>query len=353
MSDTPPSRDAPLSGEAAEPGAALWAPGVRLMRALPPGARAALLLVLSLLPLLSWLTPSPRPAALQQAWLPLLAVALYAWVCAGRVWRLRDRSDAAASPPRASPAHEATAIAEAGSSEAVSSEAVSSESTAHVPAPPAPALLDAHQMPAADVAWPPAAPADEGLRSAAAGDGPPGLDPADLRVGHAEIRGAVDEISRRVVSASGMLDACGKAADQALADIDALQDEDRHAQKMLSALRGRLLLLDQRCHALAEAAQRPPVGEGAAQELHKRLQAVAAQILHCHQLAERLGAMERNHGMRVDALRQGVGRVGAVAEGGLREAHQVMALTRRVLSTLDAADQDLARAGGAAEGAAS
>ena len=37
------------------------------------------------------------------------------------------------------------------------------------------------------------------------------------------------------------------------------------------------------------------------------------------------------------------------AERGLREAHQVMTLTRRVTSTLDAADQDLACAGGVGE----
>jgi hypothetical protein len=39
-------------------------------------------------------------------------------------------------------------------------------------------------------------------------------------------------------------------------------------------------------------------------------------------------------------------RVSGHAERGLREAHQVMTLTRRVTGTLDAADQDLVRASG-------
>jgi hypothetical protein len=346
MSEHPQSSGAPSSAAADEPGSGLWAPGERLLRSWSPGVAAVLLLVLSLLPLLSWLAASPRLAALHQAWLPLLAVALYGWVCAARVWWLRDTAQAAAAPALAAQAGQTPGHAEAAPPAAL----------AHAASSLAPAVTDGAPLPAkAGSPAPETSPGGEtpGEPVGAAANASPLLDPADLRVGHAEIRGATDEISRRVIGASGLIDACGKAADQALSDIEAMQDEDRHAQKLLSALRGRLLLLDQRCHALAELAQRPDTRDAGAQELHKRLQAVAAQILHCHQLAERLGVVERSHGLRVDTLRQGLGRVGGYAEGGLREAQQVMALTRRVMSTLDAADQDLARATGAPEGPAS
>lgn len=302
------------SDSTVDPGSGLWTPGVWVMRRLPAPLRAALLLALSLLPALPWLAPAAHLPALSGLWVPLLVVALYAWVCAGVVKR----------PSAVQARHEPALAAAASTLPPVPIEA---------PVEPAAqgAAVDATIEPEPAPVLPPetASPAPETQPAAA----PAAQEAADVRVGHAEIRGAADEIARRVVSASGLLDACAKTADQAHADIEALRDEGRHAQKLLASLRGRLLLLDQRCHALAQAA--------APDELHPRLQAALAQVLHCHQLAERLGAVERDHGVRMESLRQGVDRIDSHAERGLREAHQVMALTRRVQSALDATEPGL------------
>jgi hypothetical protein len=168
-------------------------------------------------------------------------------------------------------------------------------------------------------------------------------EPADFRVGNAEVRGATDEIARRVVGTSGLLDASSKAAADALADIEALHDEDRYAQKLLSALRGRMLQLEQRCHALVRPVLQAAQGEPGAAQLNKQLQAVEALLLHVHQLAERLGAVEHQHGARLESLRRSVERVDGYAERGLRESQQILLLTRRIFSTLDATEQDLRR----------
>ena len=319
MSDPLPPHAAPPVGATVASSWGPLAPGVWLMRHLAPGASAVLLLLLSGLPALPWLLPSAQPMALPQVWVPLLAVALYGWICAGLVWRLRGEPPAASAPAAALPALADGPIAMAA--------AVVCEPEAGLQ-PPAEA-----PQPSVDV--------PSGSDTAAVA-----LEPADLRVGLAEIRGAVDEIARRVVGAGGLLDACGKAADEALAEIEALRDEERHAQKLLSAMRGRLLLLDRRCHALAHAAAPQ---QALADEPAAELQAALDQVLLCHQLAERLGAAERQHGARMDALCRSMERIGGHAERGLREAHQVMTLTRRVTSTLDAADQDLACAGGVGE----
>ncbi len=294
----------PLAGKVAEPGWGPWTPGVRLMRRIPSGVRLVLMLALALLPALPWLSPSVR---LSHVWLPLLAVALYGWVCAVLAARSGEPAVAlAAAAESRSPA--APAHAEPGLSSLA-------------PQPPTP--LSPEPGPGATAMTMP--------------------EPADFRVGCAEVRGATDEISRRVVGTSGLLDASSKAAADALADIEALHDEDRHAQKLLSALRGRMLQLEQRCHGLVRAALPSAQGEQGAAQLNKQLQAVEALLLHVHQLAERLGAVEHQHGARMESLRRSVERVDGYSERGLREAQQILQLTRRVFSTLDAAEQDLLR----------
>lgn len=291
----------PLAGKVAAPAWGPWAPGVRLMRRVPANVRLVLMLALAVLPALPWLWPSVR---LPHAWLPLLAVALYGWVCAVLAARSGEpavaRAAAAQSQP---PAH-----------------AEPSVSPPEVPlSPPEP---------------------DAGVAATALPE------PADFRVGHAELRGATDEISRRVVGTSGLLDATAKAAADALADIEALHDEDRYAQKLLSALRGRMLQLEQRCHGLVRPVLQAAQGEPDAAPLNKQLQSVEALLLHVHQLAERLGAVEHQHGARLESLRRSVERVDGYAERGLREAQQILLLTRRIFGTLDAAEHDLRRVEG-------
>lgn len=325
---------ASLAGNGAEPSRGPLTPGLWLMRRLSPRIRLALVLALAVLPALPWLSPAGRLAALPHAWIPLLVVALYGWVCAALAARNGE-------PP------------------AVPSEAVA-------PAPPLIQALrsDAGGALAAADAEPSAAPSDPGSplpaptgpmpepdpRPATAAVAMAVPEPADLRVGNAEVRGTTDEIARRVVGTSGLLDACSKSAADALADIEALADEDRHARKLLSALRGRTLQLDQRCHALAQAALQAARDEEGAARLGKQLQAVEALVLHIHQLAERLGAAEHQHGARMESLRRSVERVDGCAERGLRESHQIMQLTRRVFSTLEAAEQDLRRVEAGADG---
>ncbi|MBX3642638.1 MAG: hypothetical protein KF720_06145 [Rubrivivax sp.] len=325
---TPPST--PPAEPEALPGWGPWTPGVRLMRRMSPGLRLALSPALVLLPILPWLLPAAR---LWQAWVPLLVLALYGGVCAV----LAAREDTPALALAAAPASPAAPVAAPPRAEAPPA---APEPPAEPPAPEAQMEPEPASEPEAE---PEPAPEPAGSLP----------DPDDFRVGHAELRGATDEIARRVVGASGLLDASAKAAADALADIEALHDEDRHARKLLSALRGRVLQLEQRSHALVREAQQSAPGDDGASPLHKQLQAVEALLLHVHQLAERLGAAEHTHGARLESLRRSVERVDGYAERGLREAQQIMQLTRRVFSTLDAAEQDLKRveAGGGAAGA--
>ena len=340
MSEHPASTAAPPVGPAVNPGWGPWAPGVWLMQKLSPGVRVALLLALALLPALPWLAPSARLLSLPHAWAPLLAIALYGWACAGLVVGARK------------PRQESAAVAEPGPSTAVA--------TLHSEVPPVlPALAavaDGALQTASVLAVEPDPLGDTGPSTPVfaasvpqpvpAAQTPAVLEPADVRVGHAEIRGATDEIARRVVGASGLLDASSKAAADALADIEALYDEDRHAQKLLLALRGRMLQLEQRGHALMRLALQAAQGEPGVAALNKQLQAVEALLLQAHQLAERLGAVEHQHGTRLESLRRSVERVDGHAERGLRESQQILQLTRRIFNTLDAAEQDLRRVRG-------
>jgi len=164
-------------------------------------------------------------------------------------------------------------------------------------------------------------------------------DASELRAEHAHIHAAVDEIARRVISSSGLLDCCAKAAQAALVDLEALQDEAQHAQKMLATLRARLLTLDQRSSALTLAALQAQPGEEPRAALGKLAQAVQMQTLHCHQLAERLTVQERSHGPRMQLMRQGIAAIELHAERGLRESQQAMMLTRKIHDTLARADK--------------
>lgn len=306
MPEQPSPTSPPLAAKVAEPAWGPWTPGVRLMRRLPPHVRLVLLLALAVLPALPWLLPSVR---LAHGWLALLAVALYGCVCA---------------------------VLAARSGEPAVSLAAAAQSRSPAALPQAEPSVSPP-----DVQPPPAPEPDAGVTATVLPE------PADFRVGHAEVRGAADEISRRVVGTSGLLDASAKAAADALADIEALHDEDRYAQKLLSALRGRMLQLEQRCHALVRPVLQAVPDEAGAAQLTKQLQGVEALLLHVHQLGERLGAVEHQHGARLESLRRSVERVDGYAERGLRESQQILLLTRRIFGTLDAAEHDLRRVEGA------
>lgn len=305
------------------------------MRRISPVLRRAVVLVLALLPVFQWLSTS---TVLPQLWLPLLVSAFYGWVCAALAARPEPRAagptgDVQAEPFVAPPEGPAALLTSPSDSAAEQAGA----------AAPTTVVADEFPVPSALPVVPvrdggPASPEPEPARDTTALP-----EPADFRVGNAEVRGATDEIARRVVGTSGLLDACSKAAADATADIDALCDEDRHAHKWLAVLRSRTLQLDQRCHALANAAQQPADSADGAERLRKQAQAVEMLVLHIHQLAERLGAAGRAHGARLESLRRSVERVDGYAERGLRESQQVMQLTRRIFQTLDAAEQDLRR----------
>lgn len=318
MNDSPISASTPLPEGAGWP----WSPGVRLVRRLERGGRWLLLLLVSLLPLVA-LGPGvvgwPGVEALPRAAAAALALpALYFWAC---TWLARrDRREAA---PVVDPSPKAEAAADA-----------SGEPAATVNAPAGP---DAVRSPAAGLAASSEpAPAPE---PPAAGPGqPPAGAPADLRACHAEIRMATDEIARRTVALAGMLDACSQAMDSAVAELDALQDEERVAQKVLVTLRARLLALDHRNHALMRTALAGNVVADDPGALEKAVQAAEAQVLHCHQLSERLGAAERGAARHVESLRRVSELLSHHAQRGLRESQQLMVLTRRIGASLAAAE---------------
>jgi hypothetical protein len=164
-----------------------------------------------------------------------------------------------------------------------------------------------------------------------------------------EARLAADEIGRRVLGSSGLLDSCCKLADAAQSDLEALLDEERYAQKLLSTMRTRLVVLDQRCQALAQAALQAQPDDAGRAEVDRLVQAAQAQVLHCHQLAERLGAVERGHGPRMHSLRRALDLVAGRVDRVLRDAQQLMKLTRRITGALGGAP----RACGPAEASAS
>lgn len=284
--------------------------GARWILRLDPARRAALLLLATLLLLVPFAAARLGWPALPLAAVTLLALpALYLW---GSAWAARDVPQDAvlacgevpAGQVAAGPA-QAAALAEA----------------------PRPTPPDAQNR-------------DPDEADASQARTEPRPEPqASLRLSHAEIRLASDELARRTVALCGLLDTCVQAVDQAGADLEAMQDEERVAQKVLVTLRARLLALDHRNHALVRSALAGAAAETERAALAHAVQAAEAQVLHCHQLSERLGAAERAAVRHVESLRRTADQLARHAERGMRESQQMMVLTRRIAASLAAAEQ--------------
>lgn len=166
---------------------------------------------------------------------------------------------------------------------------------------------------------------------------------AALRLDQAELSAAVGELARRTVALCGMLDADMHDAERAGADLLAIQDEERHALQLMSALRARLLNLAQHCQALAEAAAAAPPSrlDAAAAGVDELGQCASAEIVQCHQLSERVGGAERLNERRIESMRLNTDRLQCRAERALLEGQQLMALTRRIQATQAASLQRL------------
>ena len=151
-----------------------------------------------------------------------------------------------------------------------------------------------------------------------------------------EVRAATNEIARRTISLCGMLDSDIKDAERASADLDAIHDEEVQTLQLMAALRSRLLSLAHHCQALGEAARavvasRPKAADLSADELAA---AAGVDITHCHQLSERVGGAERLNERRIESMRLSTDRLVCRAERGMREAQQLMVLSRRVEGSL-------------------
>ena len=151
-----------------------------------------------------------------------------------------------------------------------------------------------------------------------------------------EVRAATSEIARRTVALCGMLDTDIQDAERASADLEAIHEEEVQALQLMAALRARLFSLAHHCQTLGAAARgasrhQPeasgePVGEISA--------AAAVDISHCHQLSERVGGAERLNERRIESMRLSTDRLLCRAERGMREAQQLMTLTRQVEASL-------------------
>ncbi len=153
-----------------------------------------------------------------------------------------------------------------------------------------------------------------------------------MQLENLEARAAIGEIARRTVALCGMLDADTQDAERAGADLDAIQDEERHALQLMAALRSRLLVLAQRCQALGEAARMaasPQHGDAGA-SIGELTAAASAEISQCHQLSERVGGAERMNERRIESMRRSTDSLICRAERGMREAQQLMVLTRQI-----------------------
>jgi hypothetical protein len=300
---------------------------------------------------LAWLsTALGHPLLPPQAWAWLLAVAVYLWICSLAAAR---RPNPPARPAPSPPAAEAVSLAAARLDDGVPQAGValadgtpaqlpeSGNSTTSEPTPAATPAAPAQAEEEASMADPPSAASGE----AAGGPTPPaglppvekpsaGLPPAPAPpappAAGAEARPQIDEIARRVAVAGGIFGSCVRTAEQAAADVQAMLDEERHAQKVLATLRSRLMLLDQSCHALAQAALGAQPAAPQLEAVAPLAEAAMRQVLLCHQLAERLGAAERAHGPRMQALRRNIDQVAMNGERGLLECQQTLALARRM-----------------------
>ena len=170
-----------------------------------------------------------------------------------------------------------------------------------------------------------------------------------LQLSSQQVGAAIGETARRTISLCGAFDACSKQVDVAGADLEAVQDESAHTQQLIASLRENLLTLGGHCQALGSTAQRM-AGSGepsaAAPHIDELLDLLRAQIVHCHQLSERIGSAERSSLRRIDSIRRCIDSVGHQADRGLREGHQVMVLTRQIEASLAEGSQWLEELGG-------
>jgi hypothetical protein len=163
-----------------------------------------------------------------------------------------------------------------------------------------------------------------------------------------QVGAAIGETARRTISLCGAFDSCAKHVDVAGADLDAVQDEAEHTQQVMASLRAQLLTLGSHCQTLASTAHRTSdlaVPDEAAQQIEELLDALRAQIVHCHQLSERIGGAERSSQRRIDSIRRCIDGVSHQADRGLREGHQVMVLTRQIEASLAEGSQWLEELG--------
>jgi hypothetical protein len=153
-----------------------------------------------------------------------------------------------------------------------------------------------------------------------------------MQLENLEVRSAIGEIARRTVALCGMLDSDMQDAERASADLDAIQDEERHALQLMAALRTHLLALAHRCQALGEAARAAmaPRRNDAGESIGELSDTVNVEVTQCHQLSERVGGAERMNERRIESMRRSTDSLVCRAERGMREAQQLMVLTRQI-----------------------
>jgi hypothetical protein len=318
MTDSSSSAYPATPDVAARTGLSLWTPGMQLLQRLSPRAMALWLWVSLWLPALGallWLRWQPdglgapdagaHPAATGLLLVLGLLGSLYLLVCAGKVLSeglellQRGASDLALGT---APVH-----ASDGSVGGVFGSALQA--------------LDQAALRLAELRQAARQGGALALRSARE------LDDAHtaMQLQHQDVRAAVGELARRTIALCGMLDSDRQDAENANADLEAIQDEERNVMQLMAALRGHLL-------ALAGLCQEP--GPGGAQ-------ASAGELAQCHQLSERIGSAERMNDRRIESMRRSMDRLLGRAERGMVEGQQLMVLTRQVQAALAAAQRQL------------
>jgi hypothetical protein len=165
-----------------------------------------------------------------------------------------------------------------------------------------------------------------------------------LQLGNQQVGSAIGETARRTLALCGAFDSCTKHVDAAAVDLDAIQDEAAHTQQLMAGLRAFLLTLAGHCQVLDSAAHRikdSAVPAEVAQRIDELLDVLRDDIVHCHQLSERIGGAERSGERRIDSVRRCIDGLGYQADRGLREGHQVMVLTRQIEASLAEGSQRL------------
>lgn len=151
-----------------------------------------------------------------------------------------------------------------------------------------------------------------------------------------EVRAATGEIARRTVALCGMLDTDIQDAERTSADLEAIHEEEVQALQLMASLRARLFSLAHHCQALGDAARgaSPKQPEASGEPVGETSAAAAVDISHCHQLSERVGGAERLNERRIESMRLSTDRLLCRAARGMREAQQLMTLTRQVEASL-------------------